>query len=582
MKFFDGIYDRLEIFYIIFLVTSIIAFVTYIVLSNKKNKELLIDQQNILRKNKDTIRINFDNQTIAIYDNNFRILKSKYTFIEFKSLIEYKYIDNFEDWLIKVQNTQNQIQKQKPQVGVYIYNTKDSTRKYVKLAFLNFYDKKNEAYASMEELNVTNQFLSRNDTQVFYESIYSLSGTRKNSLKGAIIILKITNMNFLRKRYGNDNANGLLKEVYQRIDELNDKEEIFTTYLQNNSFCVFKRGISDKRQAKSFAASLIKELKEPVVILNKQVEPSLDIGYALYGEKTYDLKVAVTSILKSIEKSPFKFNKKRYFFYDPTLDNEAINQNKDIERLREIIANNDYKVSYEPIINTELMNVSGYVIHTRFNFINNYDGFVTVYNSSEKYGMKNEFLYMYYRSLFNRLVNMDTKGYRMLLRVEIAHLDIIKNIWLENLNYPKINLVLLLNYEDIIHPKKAIDYKNIIDEFTEMKIKFALLADENMLTIVSNIVSSVDMIVFDEFMISNIEVNDLKQISVDNIINNTQNAKIKYIAYGINKYEQAEVLEKLGVDNLVGPYISYALDDLENQEFLKNRSVQALSTARDM
>ena len=90
------------------------------------------------------------------------------------------------------------------------------------------------------------------------------------------------------------------------------------------------------------------------------------------------------------------------------------------------------------------------------------------------------------------------------------------------------------------------------------------------------------MIIFDEFMISKIEANDLKQISIDNIITNTHNNKIKYIAYGIGKYEQAEVLEKLGIDNLAGPYISYSLDDLENQEFLKNRSVQALSTARDM
>ena len=581
MKFFDGVYDQLEIFYIIFLLTSLLAFILYIIISNKKNRDVLNDKKNILRKNKDTIRINFTNQTVFIYDNNARILRAKYNFIEFRSLIDYKYLDNFDEWLNKVQSNSNL--KQKLQVGLYIYNTKNSTKKYVKITLLNFYEKNNEAFASMEELNITKHIALKYNTQDFYESIYNLSGTRKNSLKGAIVILKITNMDFLRKRYGNDNANILLADIYKKIIDLNKEEDIFTTYLQNNCFCVFKKGISERRHAKAYASSLIKELQEePVIILNKHVEASLDVRYTLYGEKTYDLKVAINSMLKSLEKTSFKLSKNRYSYYDPVIDSDELNQNKDIEKLRNIIANNDYRISYEPILCTELMNILGYVVHTRFDFNTSEDSFVTVYNSSEKYGMKNEFLYMYYRTMFNTLLNLDTKNYRLLLRVESSHLDIIKNIWLENQNYYKINLVLLLNYEDIIHPKKVIDFKNIIDEFLEMRIRFALLADENMLTIVSNIVNSVDMIVFDEFMISNIEANDLKQISIDNIINNTQNNKIKYIAYGINKYEQAEVLEKLGVDNLVGSYISNPLEDLENQEFLKNRSVQALSTTQDM
>jgi hypothetical protein len=188
---------------------------------------------------------------------------------------------------------------------------------------------------------------------------------------------------------------------------------------------------------------------------------------------------------------------------------------------------------------------------------------------------------MYYRTLFDEFLRIETKNYRLLLRVDSSYLDIIKRIWLSNTAYLKIRLVLVVNYEDIIHPKKPIDYDKYIKEFMEMRIRFALLADENMLTIVSNVVNNVDMIIFDEFMISNIEANDLKQISIDNIITNTQNNKIKYVSYGINKYEQAEVLEKLGIDNLAGPYISKPNEDIHNQEFLKNRSVQALNSNND-
>ena len=56
----------------------------------------------------------------------------------------------------------------------------------------------------------------------------------------------------------------------------------------------------------------------------------------------------------------------------------------------------------------------------------------------------------------------------MILKVDVTHLDIIKTIWLENPNYAKMRLSLLVNYEDIIHPKKQINFNNIIDEFLEL------------------------------------------------------------------------------------------------------------------
>lgn len=580
-KLFDGVYDNLELFLIILLLTSLFTLIIYILISNRNNKRILIDKKNSLRKNKNTIRINYDKETIKIYDNNLRTLISTYSFSEFKSLIDYKSIDSFEKWIMNLKDKKEDV---KDTLGVYLINTEDSLKHYVKLTFLNYYKKSKEAFIYIEEFPKNVQFsmklLNNND---FYNKINSLAGYHKKSISGEIITLKITNMNFLRKRYGNDNANILLGEMFNRIGEINNGEDTFATYLQNNIFCIFKKDIKDRRQAKSYIADLISNLvDEPIEILNNQVAPTIYASYTLYGYKTYDIKLAVSQTMRALERSPFKFGKNRYSYYDSSLDSDLLAQNKDVTKIRDIIDNSDFKVLFEPILSLEQMNILGYVIHSRFNFYNEDDKFLTIYNLCDKYGLKYEFLMMYYRKVFEQCLKSNTKNYRILLKVDINHIEIIKRIWLENTMYSKIHLNLVVNYEDVIHPKKQLNFASIINDLSELRIKYSLIADENMLTIVSKFVYSAEMIIFDEFMVSNIEANDLKQISIDNIIDNTQTNKIKYVAYGISKYEQAEVLSKLGVDNLAGPYISPSLLEINNHEFLKNRSIQALNNIVEM
>ena len=109
LTFFEGVLDEFELLYTILLSLSIIALVLYITISNKKNKTILIDKKEVLRKNKSTIRINFKQQEIYLYEQNARHLRAKYSFVEFKSLIDFKYVDNFEEWLetIKVKQEKN-------------------------------------------------------------------------------------------------------------------------------------------------------------------------------------------------------------------------------------------------------------------------------------------------------------------------------------------------------------------------------------------------------------------------------------------------------------------------------------------
>ena len=50
LTFFEGVLDEFELLYTILLSLSIIALVLYITISNKKNKTILIDKKEVLRK----------------------------------------------------------------------------------------------------------------------------------------------------------------------------------------------------------------------------------------------------------------------------------------------------------------------------------------------------------------------------------------------------------------------------------------------------------------------------------------------------------------------------------------------------
>ena len=225
LTFFDGVHDQIELFYIILLSLSIIALILYMVISNKKNKAILIDTKEKLRKNKAMIRINFKKEEILIYENNARKLSAKYSFVEFKSLIDFKYVDNFEEWLETIKFKQ---EKNKPSLSLYLINTTNSLKRYVKLTLLHYNKETDEVYASMEEVNRASIFsLKLMNNNEFYNAINELSGTKKNSVNGVVITMKVTNMGFLRKRYGNENANILLGEMFNRVSKLNEKDEVF-------------------------------------------------------------------------------------------------------------------------------------------------------------------------------------------------------------------------------------------------------------------------------------------------------------------------------------------------------------------
>ena len=576
-SFFDGNYNynKLDIIYLALIFALVLAFILYIVISNSINKKYILDKKHSLRKLNNSIRIDFENKKIYLYNNNERKLIAKYTFLEFNSLIEYKSLTNFNEWLNKIKNSKANA---KLSTGVYLYDTNDSSKHYIKFNLLSYNPRTKEAFASLEEINRGYVFSDKlQDTQDFYESIKVAVNTNNNDKKGVIIALKITNMEFLRKRYGNENANILLGEMFHRISKLNKENEVYSTYIQNNVFCIFVVGINTQKQAKLYVTDLISELaSEPVQILNKHVEPALNVNFSIYGDKTYDIKLAVNLTVKSLEKSAIRFVKNKYVFDNGSIENEDATQSKYIERLNEIITNEEFNISYEPILCTEHLRVLGFIVRSDFNLFNSNDNFITVYNASEKYGLKNAFLYMYYRHLFNEVLAANPKSHQMIVRADVSHLEIIKNIWKENNDYLRIKLIILLDYEEIIHPKKQINFNAIFDEFLSMRIRFALSADENMLTIVSNLVKRVDWIIFDEFMITNIESSDLKQITIDNIINNTHNNKIKFAARGISKYEQVDILSRYDIDNISGSYITEPLKDIHNHDFIKNRHIQLL------
>ena len=98
-----------------------------------------------------------------------------------------------------------------------------------------------------------------------------------------------------------------------------------------------------------------------------------------------------------------------------------------------------------------------------------------------------------------------------------------------------------------------------------------------MITVYSNVLSLCSFIILYEFMVSNIEFDDLKHIATENIIENTTAfSGIQFISRGVKKYEQARNLQEMGIMAISGPYVLEPTSDLQNTNFLKNRTIQRL------
>lgn len=582
LTFLDELKNLQDIYYVFaaFIFILFIAHIIFVIVNNRLNKRDLNTKEKDGVKDIFILELLFDKNKVRIYTKkNYHKLYT-YTMDQMFDLIQYSDLSDWKTWI-------SDIKKGKVSEGSHLVlrllNPSNSKVSVVRMIFEQYNLNKKAIYFNFEVINVDlktqlEKIPSLINPNEFKKLFMNYNMDSKKSV-GVFMVFEFTTIKSILKRFGNTVSNECLFEIMKRFKDVMD-DSTYVSYFGMNSFYIYRKGVKNKADAIEFMKNIYESVGVEEIYVNKYViMPHFNVGISIFGEYTFDFNELIKNAKLALSQANNKYETLKYAYYD--YNNETVNNKyrQSAEKIRSIINGDNINILFEPMVSLVTLSIYGY--YARFDrSFNEDDGYQTYLQIAKSLNLKDEFITKFVKTMLNKCLKEMSHKSRVFFKVDVEDLELVKNIILSDERYMKLKIVFVLDYEQLLKETNASIVKSTHEELSDGSlIDFAVIADENMITVYSSVLSLCSYIILDEFMISNIEVDDLKRITVENIIENTSAFSInsiQFVSRGIKKYEQARNLQTLGVIAISGTYVLEPTSDLNGTSFLKNRTIQRL------
>ena len=372
-----------------------------------------------------------------------------------------------------------------------------------------------------------------------------------------LMIIDIDKFKTFNKKYGREKGDKVLKAIAIKLKEIIGENEIITR-LANDIFGIIflnQKDIDD-------IVGKINDKISNIEVDENEYKMLLSIGIYKIKDEDNDIFEILDKALIAHNMSKGNYNK-RYFVYDDKMEEKMIKEH-DIEMIMEEgIEKQEFKVFYQPKINTKTGKVDGSEALVRW-------------QREDKLIPPNEFIPIFEKNKF--IIKLDKYIFEKVC-------EDIKD-WKEKFN-KKIKVSVNISKEHLLQEEFIEEYlkiaskKNIKPEEIELEITESAMVDEDfdMFNIFQKIKETGFKISIDDFgtgysslsMLQNMPIDVIKidksfinqpQI-LEVIMKLAQNMNLKTVAEGVETSEQVQRLKELEVDLLQGYYYSRPLEKSE-------------------
>ena len=377
------------------------------------------------------------------------------------------------------------------------------------------------------------------------------------------MIIDIDKFKTFNKKYGREKGDKVLKAIAIKLKEIIGENEIITR-LANDIFGIIflnQKDIDD-------IVGKINDKISNIEVDENEYKMLLSIGIYKIKDEDNDIFAILDKALIAHNMSKGNYNK-RYFVYDDKMEEKMIKEH-DIEMLMEEgIEKQEFKVFYQPKINSKTGKVDGAEALVRW-------------QREDKLIPPNEFIPIFEKNKF--IIKLDKYIFGKVC-------EDIKD-WKDRIN-KKIKVSVNISKEHLLQEEFIEEYlkiaskKNIKPEEIELEITESAMVDEDfdMFNIFQKIKETGFEISIDDFGTGYSSLSMLQNMPIDVIkidksfINQPQilevimklakNMKLKTVAEGVETSEQMQRLKELEVDLLQGYYYSKPLEKAEFEKYWK-------------
>ena len=180
--------------------------------------------------------------------------------------------------------------------------------------------------------------------------------TRKNEF-AAILFIDLDNFKQVNDTYGHDCGDMVLKEMSVRLAKQIRKGDTLSRFA-GDEFIVLLDTVTTSDNAATLAKKLLHCLKQPLHVDGIEVQIGISIGIAVFPDDGSD----GLTLLKHADIAMYqakKAEKNTYRFYSKELNDKVRNKQSIANQMRNAIAQNEFEIYFQPIIDVKTKNIIG-------------------------------------------------------------------------------------------------------------------------------------------------------------------------------------------------------------------------------
>lgn len=392
--------------------------------------------------------------------------------------------------------------------------------------------------------------------------------------KHAIFFIDLDNFKNINDTLGHDYGDLLLKDVSDRMLSCIASDDILARN-GGDEFLILKNRFDTVDDLENFASQLVNVVHHPFILNDETAVVSMSVGIAVFPNNG----LTVSELIKNADIAMYNAKnsgKNSYRFFDSYMEDDVNRKNDLADILSHVIDKNEIYLQYQPQVNVESGQVTGYEALMRIEselvgFISPAE-FIPIAEETGIINILGEWALIEACNFNQVLIKSGFGPLRVSVNVSTTQLkddhliDIIKSIPektgmdLKHLEIEITESVLMNSFEHnlkLINQMKELGCSIALDDFGTGYSSF------NYLTQIP-----IDTLKIDKSFIDGICSNEKDRCIADSIINLAHKMDISVVAEGVEDNEQLQILQNQFCDTLQGYLFSKPLNSTDFIELL--------------
>lgn len=430
-------------------------------------------------------------------------------------------------------------------------------------------------YAHIEQLAYHDGLTGLYNRVAFMKYAYKIfHDASVGASKHAIFFIDLDNFKNINDTLGHDYGDLLLKDVSDRMLSCIASDDILARN-GGDEFLILKNRFDTVDDLENFASQLVNVVHHPFILNDETAVVSMSVGIAVFPNNG----LTVSELIKNADIAMYNAKnsgKNSYRFFDSYMEDDVNRKNDLADILSHVIDKNEIYLQYQPQVNVESGQVTGYEALMRIEselvgFISPAE-FIPIAEETGIINILGEWALIEACNFNQVLIKSGFGPLRVSVNVSTAQLkddhliDIIKSIPektgmdLKHLEIEITESVLMNSFEHnlkLINQMKELGCSIALDDFGTGYSSF------NYLTQIP-----IDTLKIDKSFIDGICSNEKDRCIADSIIDLAHKMDISVVAEGVEDNEQLQILQNQFCDTLQGYLFSKPLNSTDFIELL--------------